>query len=34
LIKRLFDLTVAVVGLIVLLPVFGLIGLAIRRDSP
>ncbi len=32
-IKRCFDLTVALLGLVLLAPVFGLIAIAIRRDS-
>jgi lipopolysaccharide/colanic/teichoic acid biosynthesis glycosyltransferase len=32
--KRLFDLCVAIVGLILLLPVFGVVAVAIKLDSP
>lgn len=32
--KRLFDLGVAIVGLILLLPVFGVVAIAIQLDSP
>ena len=34
LIKRAFDFTVALIGLIVLSPVFVLIAILIKRDSP
>jgi lipopolysaccharide/colanic/teichoic acid biosynthesis glycosyltransferase len=33
-VKRAFDVTLAFVGLLVLLPIFGLVALAIRLDSP
>lgn len=32
--KRLFDLCVAIVGLVLLLPVFGVVAVAIKLDSP